>query len=112
MIRVSGSKVPIATERRDLRGYAASRKRYDQARRRLIEDINDREAFRAYAKLVRRDPCGACGGRVDVAADHIEPLRGRGTNTWDNLGALCRSCNAKKRNKTLLMFLSGQAGKV
>lgn len=107
-ILVSGSRRPISTERRDLKGYAASRKRYDALRRRIIEDPTERAAFRAAERLVRRDPCSFCGVstlEAQMAADHIVPVNRGGRNDSENLTAACRPCNAAKRDKSLLLFL-------
>lgn len=61
-----------------------------------------------YIEILRRDPCAYCGGRAD-AIDHIEPLARGGGNTWENLASACGSCNSKKRDKVLLLFLLAQA---
>ena len=37
--------------------------------------------------------------------DHIVPSTRGGTNTWDNVQLLCRTCNASKKQKPLTRFL-------
>jgi len=54
-----------------------------------------------------QQPCSYClgpGGEID----HVVPLSKGGNHTIDNLVAACRSCNAKKSNKSLLHFLLAQ----
>lgn len=60
---------------------------------------------RAYATVLRRDPCSYCGGSTD-GADHIVPLSAGGDNDWSNLTAACGSCNASKSTMPLLLFLA------
>jgi 5-methylcytosine-specific restriction endonuclease McrA len=64
---------------------------------------------RKYAVLLYRDPCAYCGTRERVEVDHIVPVSAGGTNTADNLTAACRSCNVRKRDKSLLTFLRQEA---
>lgn len=45
--------------------------------------------------------CLCCGEIKPLAIDHIIPLSKGGTNTLDNLQPLCKSCNSKKRDKTI-----------
>jgi 5-methylcytosine-specific restriction endonuclease McrA len=40
-----------------------------------------------------------------MAADHIDGLDAGGEQSWLNLSAACRRCNASKRERSLLMFL-------
>ena len=57
-----------------------------------------------YVDILRADPCCYCGisgGHID----HIVPLSKAGPNAWDNLTSACKSCNSRKRDKSLLMFL-------
>jgi 5-methylcytosine-specific restriction protein A len=44
------------------------------------------------------DPFNVHGGYPSVATDvdHILPLTHGGSNTWDNLQALCTSCHSRK----------------
>lgn len=54
-------------------------------------------AIRArYLKLHPR--CEVCG-ELASELDHIIPIRAGGTNHWDNLQALCKSCHSKKTNR-------------
>ena len=43
--------------------------------------------------------CGYCGGKADTI-DHIVPRAQGGKNTWENVTAACKSCNAKKGART------------
>ncbi len=43
--------------------------------------------------------CVHCGSREKLTIDHIVPVAQGGTDRKDNLQALCRSCNAKKRDR-------------
>jgi len=40
--------------------------------------------------------CGAHGHKVIIEIDHIIPIARGGTNNFDNLQLLCRTCNRKK----------------
>ncbi|ARU06160.1 hypothetical protein CCO03_17080 [Comamonas serinivorans] len=51
-------------------------------RRRVFE----RDAYR----------CKSCGGYEDLCCDHIVPESKGGPTTFENLQAMCRSCNSKK----------------
>lgn len=98
-----GSSPPSLT--RITRGYAKSRQDYDRRRRRFPLD----EIGKLYKAIVQADLCSGCGeppGAEAHAADHIVPLEVGGENVWDNLTALCRRCNASKKNTPLLLWLA------
>lgn len=80
------------------------RDRNSQRRRALGRD----ESSVAYAEILRNDPCSYCGGPAGHI-DHIVPVSDGGGNGWENLAAACISCNSRKRTKTLLHFLVGEA---
>jgi 5-methylcytosine-specific restriction endonuclease McrA len=44
--------------------------------------------------------CGYCQGKA-TTIDHIHPRSKGGKNTWENVTAACRRCNARKGDKTL-----------
>ena len=52
--------------------------------------------------VLRRDAsrCAYCGGSA-TTIDHIVPRSRGGEDTWENLVACCRRCNAKKGDKPL-----------
>lgn len=65
----------------------------------------DAEA-RAYARILRRDPCCYCGARIErPEIDHITPISAGGRGNWDNLTSACKACNQAKSGRTLLDYL-------
>lgn len=53
--------------------------------------------------LFRRDDhrCQYCGRRgSDLTLDHVLPRSRGGATSWENVVACCRSCNARKRDRT------------
>lgn len=40
--------------------------------------------------------CVICGAAEDLTLDHIHPFSRGGEDTYDNLQAMCRSCNSSK----------------
>lgn len=58
-----------------------------------------------YRSILEHDPCSYCGGPTDTI-DHIEALIVGGTETEDNLTAACRSCNSRKRERSLLLWMA------
>jgi 5-methylcytosine-specific restriction endonuclease McrA len=55
--------------------------------------------------LMRTDPCAYCG-RPGETYDHIVPRYDGGKNSYDNVTRACLSCNARKNNRPLLLFLA------
>lgn len=51
------------------------------------------------------DPCSYCGG-ISGEIDHINPISKGGDSEWTNLTSVCRFCNVKKSDKSLLEFLN------
>lgn len=80
-----------ADRRAELRGRGAFR---------WVERGSDEEA---YLLAVARDPCAYCGDPA-TELDHIVA----GLDEVDNLTAACRSCNARKRNMSLLGWMLRQ----
>lgn len=58
----------------------------------------------AYRRTILSDPCCYCGNQADTF-EHIVPLSHAKDNRWTNLASACRSCNAGKKNTTLLSYL-------
>lgn len=76
--------------------YKARRK----ARMNLAEgDFTESEWLSLLSKWNRR--CLACGSTENITVDHVVPLAVGGTNYIDNLQPLCRSCNCRKKDKTI-----------
>lgn len=65
---------------------------------------NRRRAVREYADILLADPCSYCGGPAQQL-DHITPLSREGSDTTDNLTAVCGGCNRSKHAKSLLIFM-------
>lgn len=51
--------------------------------------------------ILARDPvCQACGRRASEEVDHVLALASGGTNAFDNLQGLCKSCHSTKTATT------------
>jgi len=50
--------------------------------------------------------CGENEPEIKLTVDHILPTSRNGVNTIDNIQPLCRSCNAKKGNKSVFIGIS------
>jgi 5-methylcytosine-specific restriction endonuclease McrA len=52
--------------------------------------------------IFKRDnnECQYCGTRKELTIDHVMPRARGGTDTWTNLVAACKKCNAKKGDYT------------
>ena len=63
-----------------------------------------RDGAFAKAKVQGGYACAHCGkifpNRQFLHVDHIKPMNNGGLSTLDNLQILCRSCNAKKGDKS------------
>jgi len=70
----------------------------------------DREAI-TYTTILLNDPCSYCGGLTE-AIDHIVPVADKGTSDWFNLTAACKSCNQRKNDRSLLIYLAISTGLV
>lgn len=57
-----------------------------------------------YIEILKGDPCGFCGEPYQ-ATEHIISIKRGGTGEWDNLSAVCTSCNSQKSAKHLLHFM-------
>lgn len=58
-----------------------------------------------YAATVAADPCSYCDGSAETV-DHVDPVVDGGANTWENFTGACRSCNASKGPRRLLVWLA------
>ena len=56
--------------------------------------------------------CAYCGTNQRIQADHIIPLSKGGLDCKDNLQPLCRSCNARKRDKDPVVFAQQELGRL
>jgi 5-methylcytosine-specific restriction endonuclease McrA len=59
------------------------------------------------SKLSTEHPCPYCGGELGACyhADHIYPVSKGGQSREENMVNVCASCNLKKRDQTLIMFI-------
>lgn len=57
-----------------------------------------------YLRILHSDICSFCGKPAGTI-DHIVPVAKGGTNDWDNLTAACPSCNSRKHDRSLLLFV-------
>jgi 5-methylcytosine-specific restriction endonuclease McrA len=81
------------------------RRRYGRERWRAVAG----EVSPELIGVIRADPCTYCGSRAEVTVDHINPLINGGEHVPENLTAACRSCNASKKERPLLLFLLERA---
>lgn len=71
-------------------------RRYVRRAQRARVAFNRRNVF-------RRDnsTCQYCGVvAADLTLDHVLPRSRKGPTSWENVVACCRSCNARKRDRT------------
>lgn len=61
-----------------------------------------------YRSILKKDPCSYCGSE-GKEVDHIDPLILGGTETNDNLTSACKSCNSRKRDKPMLLWMASRA---
>lgn len=61
-----------------------------------------------YLAHLLRDPCTYCGAPA-VTLDHVVALRRGGEDGWENLTAVCASCNNGKSGRALLSWLAYRA---
>jgi len=90
---------------RYVKGITGGRRAYDKRRRQNTLSTADK----IFKGVVKHDPCGFCGSEKlhdQIAVDHIQPLNASGHDGWDNYAAACRTCNAAKGNKPLLLFMA------
>lgn len=67
------------------------------------------QAGRDYCRILAHDPCAYCGETNPVEFDHITPLMRGGDGDWTNFTPACRSCNARKATRSLLLYLHERA---
>lgn len=70
-------------------------------------DTPTRAAIREYKAAMERDVCAHCRLPADFL-DHIESRSRGGANRWWNLSGICRTCNTRKRDLSLLGFLGAE----
>ena len=62
-----------------------------------IYHILDKDLFKLY-----NDKCYNCGSSKNQSIDHIIPISRNGDHGIGNLMTLCKSCNASKKDKTIM----------
>lgn len=63
------------------------------------------------AAVLAEGRCRACGTDRQLEVDHILPWSRGGTNSFENLQALCGNCNRNKGAKTMDEWQGGASGK-
>lgn len=66
--------------------------------RRSIPPLTNRELFRRDAYMCMY--CGMQYPESGLTRDHVRPLSRGGADRWSNVVTACRSCNARKGNRT------------
>lgn len=67
--------------------------------------INKLKFAKVYVKT--KGKCAYCGEELkegEITIDHIQPKSKGGCNNADNLFLCCKSCNSRKKNRTLKEF--------
>lgn len=86
---------------------------YRQSRRARVRGAPGRGVSTAEWDDVLRESCGVCaycGERPPrLCMDHIEPLVGGGAHDVENIAAVCRRCNASKKDTPLVVWLTKRA---
>lgn len=85
--------------REEWRAANPGKRRADNHRRRRA--AFDPEGI-AYIEILLHDTCSYCNG----PAGEIDHIDATGQNTADNITAACRSCNASKNNRSLLVWMA------
>ncbi|WP_327335860.1 HNH endonuclease [Streptomyces sp. NBC_01324] len=83
--------------------YAQVRKERLAANNASMTDA-DRQESAEYQAIIQLDPCVYCGG-ASVAIDHITPVVDGGSDRWENLAPVCKSCNSSKRSRSVLTLM-------
>ena len=88
--------------------YGRVRKRYSDAKRRILKFGGSPEAIsrKGFIELWRQDDCGICGEYIDEkdkTIDHIIPLSRGGTILLDNMQVAHLKCNLRKSNKVFIL---------
>lgn len=69
--------------------------------------LNSHEDYLVTAKEISRlknNSCFFCGSYESIEIDHVIPISRGGRHSIGNLMTLCRSCNRRKSNKTIIEF--------
>lgn len=80
--------------------YVQERKSRLAANNASMTEIDFSESA-AYREIIKSDPCAYCGG-AGVAIDHVTPVAEGGSDRWENLAPVCKSCNSRKRSRSVL----------
>ncbi len=79
-----------------------------QRRRRAVKCgavQGDAQEAADYESILRQRVYELCGSRGPIEVDHIEALSTGGEHGWENFAGLCRTCNARKHDASLLIHL-------
>jgi hypothetical protein len=97
--------------------YAEWNRRYAKTERGRLIALADRARRRGspfsaeakrYIQIIKDDPCVYCG-EPSTEIDHIVPMISGGSGDWINIAPSCRSCNAAKKEKSLLAYLMARS---
>ena len=117
--RRNRERVNEGQRRRRIAGGETKRLAHNAAQRRYNETPGRRTYKRVYAEkrrarlpmldrgwalVIDTDPCAYCN-KPGNSIDHITPVIKGGLGDWQNLSSACVSCNASKKDTTLLFFL-------
>lgn len=82
--------------------YLERMRAHNETRRTALKKPVDRRYLRAL-RFVQRNRCFYCGCDMgkNATIEHLTPVSRGGDNDWWNIVYACKSCNSKKKNKTM-----------
>jgi 5-methylcytosine-specific restriction endonuclease McrA len=75
---------------------------YNHARRARLYETGKFVIRYSFLKKLYLSPCVVCSSDKNIELDHVVPVSRGGSHSEGNLQPLCRPCNRRKSNKTMM----------